>query len=66
MLTPSKSAPGLAAVIKRAIHDHKITNAEYEEILALAEADGRIDKEEAALLHELQHLIDNGTVKRVP
>jgi tellurite resistance protein len=66
MLTPSKTAPGLKAAIKRAIHDHEITSAEYHEILAIAEADGKIDPEELALLRELQHLIENGSVVRVP
>jgi hypothetical protein len=66
MPRPSKSAPRLAALIKKAIKDHQITNAEYEEIIAVAEEDKAIDREEAALLRELQHLIANGTVTRVP
>ncbi len=65
-IKPSKSAPRLAARIKKAIHDHELTEAELKEILAIADEDHHIDKEERALLEELQHLIDNGSVKRVP
>lgn len=64
MLT--KSGEELAAVIKRAIDDHVITNAEYEEIIELAHKDGVIDSHERVLLQELKNMIADKTVKRVP
>lgn len=55
----------LADVIKAAIRDLEITNAEYARIMATAEADGIIDAQEQNLLRQLHELIANGTVKRV-
>ena len=56
----------LAAKIKKAIQDCELTTTEYNEILALADEDGVIDPQEQNLLKQLQELISNGTVKRVP
>jgi hypothetical protein len=56
----------LAALIKKAIDDHKITNSEYERILALADADGVIDAQEKRLLAQLQDMLTDKTVVRVP
>jgi len=64
MLT--KSGKTLEEVIKKAIEDHVITNAEYEEIIHLANEDGVIDKHEKILLNELKDMISDKTVKRVP
>ncbi|MBP7737536.1 MAG: hypothetical protein KA369_16265 [Spirochaetes bacterium] len=64
MLT--KSGKTLEEVIKKAIEDHVITNAEYEEIIHLAHEDGVIDKHEKILLNELKDMISDKTVKRVP
>lgn len=64
MLT--KSGKTLEEVIKKAIDDHVITNAEYEEIIHLANEDGVIDKHEKILLNELKDMISDKTVKRVP
>jgi hypothetical protein len=61
----TSSGRELAEVIKKAIEDHVITQIEYEEILHVANKDGIIDSQEAALLRELNHLIENKTVKRV-
>ena len=55
----------LAAAIKKAIRDCEITSSEYDEILAVANADQHIDATEQNLLSQLQGLIANGTVKRV-
>ncbi len=55
----------LCAAIKKAIADCEITPAEYDKILAIANADKIIDDQEQALLGQLQQLIANGTVKRV-
>ncbi len=64
MLT--KSGKTLEEAIKKAIEDHLITNAEYEEIIHLANEDGVIDKHEKILLNELKDMISDKTVKRVP
>ncbi|HNW30393.1 MAG TPA: hypothetical protein PLM53_14875 [Spirochaetota bacterium] len=64
MLT--KSGKTLEQVIKKAIEDHQITNAEYEEIIHLAHDDGHIDKHEKILLQELKNMIADKSVKRVP
>lgn len=55
----------LATLIKKAIRDLQVTNAEYDAIMAEADADGVIDSQEAALLRQLNDLIANGTIKRV-
>lgn len=59
---PSK----LGEMIKKAIDDHKLTNAEFDKIMDEAEADGIIDAKEQSLLSQLHSLIADGTVKRVP
>ncbi|MBN2159179.1 MAG: hypothetical protein JW807_07270 [Spirochaetes bacterium] len=56
----------LADVIKKAIEDHVVTNAEYEEIYNIALEDGRIDSVEKALLAEFKEMISDKTIKRVP
>lgn len=61
----SSSARKLAEIINRAIEDHVITNAEYEEIIHIANEDGVIDAEERALLGQLQEMIADKTVRRV-
>ena len=61
----SSSARRLAESINRAIEDHEITNAEYEEILHIANEDGVIDPEERSLLSQLQEMIADKTVRRV-
>jgi len=61
----STSAQKLAERINKAIEDHVLTNAEYEEILQIADADGIIDPEERALLSQLKEMIVDKTVTRV-
>jgi hypothetical protein len=61
----SSSARKLADVIHAAIEDHVITNAEYEEILNVANEDGIVDPEERALLGQLREMIADKTLKRV-
>lgn len=56
----------LEKLIKKAIADMALTTTEYETIMAQAHADGHIDPDEAHLLHELQQLIADGMIKRVP
>jgi len=56
----------LADRIKQAIHDGKITTSEYDEILAIADEDGQVDPQEKRLLNQLQELLANKTVMRVP
>ncbi|MCB8998446.1 MAG: hypothetical protein H6540_00055 [Bacteroidales bacterium] len=50
----SESAARLRKLIDAAIDDHKLTRAEYEEILAEASRDSHIDPHEQALLNQLQ------------
>ncbi len=56
----------LAELIKKAIDDGKLTNLEYDQILAEADADGVIDAQEKNLLKQLQEMLSNGTIKKVP
>ena len=64
-MKPSESARRLAEMINKAIEDERITNAEYEEILRIANEDGIIDPEERSLLAQLQEMIADKTVRRV-
>ena len=66
MLEPSKSAEKLHSMIKKAIDDGKVTQMERERIMMLADEDGVIDAQEQKLLAELNHMIENGTVKVIP
>lgn len=66
MHKPSESATKLVTMITKAIEDGELTNSEYDAILAQADADGVIDPQERSLLTELQELISNKSVKRVP
>lgn len=43
--------------IQQVIEDHVVTSKEFNEILEIAEADGRIDSEELALFKELHKMI---------
>jgi len=61
-----ESGEKLGAMIKKAIEDGKLTNSEYERILAIAEADFVIDAQEKKLLAQLQELLANKTIVRVP
>ncbi len=62
----SKSAGVLSEMIKNAIEDLEITNAEYEKILSVADEDGVIDSQEKRLLAQLHEMIENKTIKRKP
>ena len=61
----SSSAERLKEAILKAIEDHKITRAEYDEIINIATEDGHIDPQEKALLAELQNMIEDKSVKLV-
>ena len=65
MTKPSESAEKVQAMINKAIDDHKITPEEREQIMMLVDEDGIIDRQEQALLSQLQDMIQNGTVKMV-
>jgi len=64
-MQPSKSAEKLNEMIKKAIDDGQITSTEYDRILMIADEDGVLDNQEKKLLQELQHLLSNGSIKRV-
>jgi hypothetical protein len=61
----TKSGRTLEEVIRKAINDHVITPAEYEEIIHLAHEDGVLDSHEKALLKEFHSLIADQVIKRV-
>lgn len=65
-MEPGKSEEMIMALIKKAIDDQEITGAEYGEIMALAYQEGFLDPKERCLLAELQELIGNRSVRRVP
>jgi len=60
------SSEKLAQLIKKAINDLEITASEYQQIIDQVHADGHVDAGEQKLLQELQALIANGTITRVP
>lgn len=62
----SQSARSLNEAIQKAIEDHQITTSEYEKILHMADADGVIDSSERSLLAELNNMIADGSIKRIP
>ena len=66
MQQSGKSGAQLGDLIKKAISDGKLTVSEYERILALADADGVMDAQEKRLLAQLQELLTNKTVVKVP
>jgi hypothetical protein len=62
----TKSGMQLAEVIKKAIADHEITQAEHEEIIRIAMDDYVLDDHEKSLMKDLADMIENKTIKRVP
>lgn len=62
ILTPSGLK--LQDMIESLINKQIISNTEYEEIMALADKDGVMDDHERQLLHQLQVLLENGTLKK--
>jgi uncharacterized protein YutE (UPF0331/DUF86 family) len=65
MKKPSSSATSLKELINHAISDLEITPTEYQQIMDYANDDGKIDKEEQALLAQFHAMLNNGTLKRV-
>lgn len=64
-MTLSESASKLRDMINRAIDDEKITRAEMNNIIALANEDGHIDSQERALLNQLQTMIEEKVVRYI-
>jgi hypothetical protein len=62
----SAGAKDLRKMIEKAMEDHKITKAEYDMIIHQATEDGNIDRQEQALLRELQEMISDKSIKLVP
>ena len=56
----------LMELIRKAIDDHELSNSEYERILALAHADGIIDPQERGHLTQLQAMLSDGSIKKIP
>lgn len=65
-MVQTAEAQKLEVLILKAIDDLELTVSEYDGIMAQANADGQIDPDEAKLLSELQRLIDDGMVRRIP
>jgi hypothetical protein len=61
----SESAKKIRAMIEKAVETHKITREEYDKILNLATHDAFLDPHEKALLHELNDMIADRTIKFV-
>jgi len=59
----SESNKRLRHLVNKAIEDHIITPEEYDEILEISFEDGHIDRQEQALLTELQKMIENKEVR---
>jgi hypothetical protein len=64
-MKPSESAGRLHEMISKAIEDHEITRDEYDLILHIATEDAHIDRQEQALLEQLQDMIENKMVRFV-
>jgi len=62
----SAGARDLRKIIEKAIEDHKITKAEYDMIIHQATEDGNVDRQEQALLKELQEMISDKSIKLIP
>lgn len=62
----SNSSQRLKELIEKSIEDHLITRKEYDAILAIANEDGHIDKQEQALLNQLQEMIEFKEIKIIP
>jgi transcriptional regulator CtsR len=62
----SHSAQRLKDMIEKAIEDHVITRSEMDMIMAIATEDSHIDRQEQALLDQLQDMIENKSVKVIP
>jgi hypothetical protein len=61
----SKDAQKLKEMIEAAIERHTITRDEYDYMIHLVTMDGHIDKQERALLAELQDMIDDKLIRFV-
>jgi hypothetical protein len=62
----SEGAKNLRVIIEKAMEDHKISKAEYDNIINIATEDGNIDRQEQALLAQLQAMIADRTVRLIP
>lgn len=61
----TRSGKKLEQVIRKAMEDLEITQAEYDEIINAANQDGRVDAHEKVLLEEFHKMIEQGMLKRV-
>ena len=62
----TKESDKLVELIKQAIEDCELSTSEYNAILRQADADKVLDPDERVLLRQLQEMLANGTIKRVP
>lgn len=61
----NESSVRLHEMIGKAIQDLRISRKEYDNVLNIATEDGFIDKEEQALLGELQQKIEEKVIRLV-
>jgi hypothetical protein len=59
----SENNQRLRQLVNKAIEDHIITPEEYDEILEITFEDGHIDRQEQAMLSELQKMIENKEIR---
>ena len=62
----TRSGLRLEEAMMKAIKDQVIKNSEYEELVELVHEDGVVDAHERVLLKELNNLIAEKAVKRLP
>jgi hypothetical protein len=62
----SNNADRLRGLIEKAIEDHMLTMAEYDSIMNMALDDSIVDRQEQALLDQLQEMIANKSLKIIP
>lgn len=62
----SEGAKNLRTIIEKAMEDHKISKSEYDKIIHAATDDNHVDRQELALLRELQEMIADKTIKLIP
>ncbi len=55
----------LRDLIEKAINDCVITNSGYEDIIKMANRDGKVDDHELRLLSQLQGLLENWSLEMV-
>jgi hypothetical protein len=61
----SESAKKIRAIVEKAIETHEISREDYDKVIHLATEDAIVDASERALLHELNEMIMEKSIKVV-